>query len=283
MRNPPNHQTLPDGSRRSPGSARTAPRRREQRRGRPASLAMARLGSEGRTSGFPAPDKGCQMTVAFVLSGGASLGAVQVGMLQALFAHQIRPDAVIGTSAGAINASWIAGDPTSERLDDLADIWRALRRSHVFATGPVGLLGLLARRDGSSTPVPCFACSNVTSRSSASRTLPFRCMSWSPMCSRPRRAPLDRIGRHGGVGQRGDPRGVPPGANRRARLHRRWCRQQRRDLPCRRDRRQPHLRPADRMIVLAGTATGHRPGHGTARAHHPRAASTGRGRRPLPS
>ena len=94
------------------------------------------------------------MTVAFVLSGGASLGAVQVGMLRALFAHEIRPDAVIGTSAGAINASWIAGDPSGERLEDLADIWRSLRRSHVFPTGPIGLLGLLTRRDGLVDPRP---------------------------------------------------------------------------------------------------------------------------------
>jgi NTE family protein len=39
------------------------------------------------------------MPVAFVLSGGASLGAIQVGMLRALVERGIRPDLVVGTSA----------------------------------------------------------------------------------------------------------------------------------------------------------------------------------------
>ncbi len=41
------------------------------------------------------------MTVAFVLSGGASLGAVQVGMARALEEHDIRPDLIVGTSTSA--------------------------------------------------------------------------------------------------------------------------------------------------------------------------------------
>src|SRR5436305_1734843 len=49
------------------------------------------------------------MTTAFVLSGGGSLGAVQVGMLQALSDRGVRPDVLIGTSAGAINAAYVAG------------------------------------------------------------------------------------------------------------------------------------------------------------------------------
>ena len=45
------------------------------------------------------------MTTAFVLSGGASHGAVQVGMLRALADHGVRPDLVFGASAGALNAA----------------------------------------------------------------------------------------------------------------------------------------------------------------------------------
>jgi predicted acylesterase/phospholipase RssA len=41
--------------------------------------------------------------IAFVLSGGSSLGAVQVGMLQALLESGIRPDLLVGTSVGAID------------------------------------------------------------------------------------------------------------------------------------------------------------------------------------
>ena len=44
------------------------------------------------------------MTTAFVLSGGASLGSVQVGMALALDEADVAPDLIIGTSVGAINA-----------------------------------------------------------------------------------------------------------------------------------------------------------------------------------
>ena len=50
-----------------------------------------------------------------LLSGGGSLGAVQVGMLQALSERGISPDLLIGTSAGAVNAAFIAGRGTSRR------------------------------------------------------------------------------------------------------------------------------------------------------------------------
>ncbi len=39
-------------------------------------------------------------TTAFVLSGGARLGAVQVGMLRALYERGVAPDLVVGTSVG---------------------------------------------------------------------------------------------------------------------------------------------------------------------------------------
>lgn len=49
------------------------------------------------------------MTTAFVLAGGGSLGAIQVGMLQALAEVGMEPDLLVGTSAGALNAAWVAG------------------------------------------------------------------------------------------------------------------------------------------------------------------------------
>ena len=88
------------------------------------------------------------MTDAFVLSGGASHGAVQVGMLQALAAHGIRPDLVFGASVGALNAAWVAGDPKLEHVDDLAAIWTALRARDVFPLRLLtGLRGFLGRRN----------------------------------------------------------------------------------------------------------------------------------------
>lgn len=77
------------------------------------------------------------MLTAFVLSGGGSLGAVQVGMLQALSARGVEPDLLIGTSAGALNAGFVAGSGTSAAaLDELAGIWAGLRRRDVFPLLP---------------------------------------------------------------------------------------------------------------------------------------------------
>lgn len=79
---------------------------------------------------------------AFVLAGGGSLGAVQVGMLQALVSAGVRPDLLVGTSAGAVNAAWVAGHGTSaDSLDRLAELWTRVGRRDLF---PVSI-GALAR------------------------------------------------------------------------------------------------------------------------------------------
>ena len=75
----------------------------------------------------------------FALAGGANLGAVQVGMLSALLEAGIRPDAVIGTSVGALNAAYLATDPTPGGMERLADLWGSLRRREVF---PLSLRGM---------------------------------------------------------------------------------------------------------------------------------------------
>ena len=86
--------------------------------------------------------------VAFVLSGGAGLGAIQVGMLRALYERGIEPDLIVATSAGAINGAFIATRPqTVETVDALAEIWRHVRRGQVFPVNPLtGLLGFLGTR-----------------------------------------------------------------------------------------------------------------------------------------
>ncbi|HKP64428.1 MAG TPA: patatin-like phospholipase family protein [Polyangiales bacterium] len=88
------------------------------------------------------------MTVAFVLSGGGSLGAVQVGMLQALADHGIHPELIIGTSVGALNGVFLAAQSSREGLAILEGIWRSLRRSDVFPMGPLqGALGYYGLRN----------------------------------------------------------------------------------------------------------------------------------------
>jgi NTE family protein len=91
------------------------------------------------------------MPVAFVLSGGASLGAAQAGMLEALYERDIRPDLLVGTSVGAINAAFAASrPPTVQTAHELQRIWRGLSRGHVFPANPVTAgLGFLGLRDHS--------------------------------------------------------------------------------------------------------------------------------------
>ncbi len=54
-------------------------------------------------------------------------------MLQALTARGVEPDLLIGTSAGALNAAYVAGHGTNlSALDGLAALWTRLRRRDVF-------------------------------------------------------------------------------------------------------------------------------------------------------
>jgi NTE family protein len=87
--------------------------------------------------------------VAFVLSGGASLGAIQAGMLRGLYERGIKPDLIVGTSAGAMNGAFIASRPQNvATADALAAVWRDLKRGQVFPLNPLtGLLGFLGTRD----------------------------------------------------------------------------------------------------------------------------------------
>jgi NTE family protein len=85
---------------------------------------------------------------ALVLSGGGSLGAVQVGMLRALSGAGFTPDVVIGASVGALNGAFFACDPTPPGVERLADLWRSLRRKDIFPlTLMAGLTALLCGRD----------------------------------------------------------------------------------------------------------------------------------------
>ena len=94
-------------------------------------------------------------STAFVLAGGGSLGAVQVGMLKALSRKGIVPDFVVGASAGAINGAYYAADPDDAGITRLERIWRGLRRSDIFPLSLAGSLAwLLGRRDYLATPAP---------------------------------------------------------------------------------------------------------------------------------
>jgi hypothetical protein len=85
-------------------------------------------------------------STAFVLGGGGSLGAVQVGMMRALLEQAIGADLLVGSSVGAINAAYFAANPTLEGPSGLEAIWRHLKRSNILCLGWRGLFGFLGQR-----------------------------------------------------------------------------------------------------------------------------------------
>ncbi len=60
---------------------------------------------------------------------------MQVGALKALFERGIKPDLAVGTSAGALNATWIAYDPSSAGVQHLEETWRRLHDNDLFPGG----------------------------------------------------------------------------------------------------------------------------------------------------
>src|SRR5207302_7806423 len=139
------HRDKPQGLRDHVQHAARGWRRRRRRqdpdhpgdRGRPAA---ARGVMQGNGSG---PDR-----TAFVLTGGGSLGAVQVGMLYALLEAGVRPDLVVGSSVGALNGAYLAGHLSLDGVEDLAGLWESLKRTEIFPISPRRMVaGALRRRN----------------------------------------------------------------------------------------------------------------------------------------
>jgi NTE family protein len=70
--------------------------------------------------------------IGWSLSGGGNRGPIQVGAMRALFERKIYPDLLVGTSAGALNAAYIASDPTPEANERLAHMWLETRKEDLF-------------------------------------------------------------------------------------------------------------------------------------------------------
>ncbi|MCU1455275.1 MAG: Patatin [Acidimicrobiales bacterium] len=83
---------------------------------------------------------------AFVLSGGGNLGALQVGMLRALFERRIKPDVVLGCSVGALNGAAVAAEPSLAMVGRLQDLWQNLAEEDVMPAGLLPTTVQLARR-----------------------------------------------------------------------------------------------------------------------------------------
>ena len=67
--------------------------------------------------------------------------------MQSLAKHGVVADMVIGSSVGALNGAYYAGDPTLKGILHLAKIWRDLRRDDVFPVTWRTLVGFIWRRD----------------------------------------------------------------------------------------------------------------------------------------
>ncbi len=88
------------------------------------------------------------MTVAFAFSGGSNLGPMQAGTVVALLEAGIIPDLLVGTSVGALNATFLSTRPGVSGAQRLVDAWTALRRREVASFSPIDLLaGFFGLRD----------------------------------------------------------------------------------------------------------------------------------------
>ena len=88
------------------------------------------------------------MTTAVVMSGGANLGAVHVGMLKALIEHGVTPDLIVGTSVGALNGAYMSSRWNVEGVAALDRVWTGITRRNVFPARLIGgFLGFIGRRD----------------------------------------------------------------------------------------------------------------------------------------
>jgi NTE family protein len=103
---------------------------------------------------------------AFVFAGGGSFGAMQVGMLQALLDHEVTADFVVGSSVGAINSAYFAGDPTMNGVLRLEKLWKGIRRKDIFSVNWRTAVSFLRRND--------FLISSVGLRALIDMHLPYR-------------------------------------------------------------------------------------------------------------
>jgi NTE family protein len=82
--------------------------------------------------------------LAYVLPGGGALAAYQVGVLDALTAAGLRPDRLIGVSAGALNAALFAWASDLDGVRRIERIWAGVRRRDLLRVHPGRLALALA-------------------------------------------------------------------------------------------------------------------------------------------
>ena len=74
--------------------------------------------------------------LAYVLPGGGALAAYQVGVLDALTEAGLRPDRLIGVSAGAMNAAFYAWGADADGVRRLQHVWSTVKRRDLVRVQP---------------------------------------------------------------------------------------------------------------------------------------------------
>jgi NTE family protein len=93
--------------------------------------------------------------VAFVLPGGGSAGAVQIGILRSLIERGVYPDVLIGCSVGALNAASFALEPTLAQITRMEQVWAQLTTADVFGSGwHRAVARLVSRQNHLFSPAP---------------------------------------------------------------------------------------------------------------------------------
>jgi NTE family protein len=119
---------------------------------------------------------------AFVLGGGGVLGAAEVGMLQALFERDVRPDLIVGTSVGAINGAFVAADPAPSAVERLRGLWEELASERIFAGSVLSRMNTLVRTRThlhSREPLRDLLTAHLPVRTFAELQVPFQCVAAS--------------------------------------------------------------------------------------------------------
>lgn len=119
--------------------------------------------------------------VAFVLSGGGNLGAVQVGMLRALAEAGVVPDLIVGCSVGAINGAAFAAEPDLDGVERLDRIWRRIAEGEpdLMPSRRLPVLAQMARRGESlhdPNPLAELLDDELPTRTFSGLQVPFSCV-----------------------------------------------------------------------------------------------------------
>lgn len=81
----------------------------------------------------------------FVLSGGGNRGPLEVGAVRALLEAGIRPEMIVGSSAGALNGAMLACDPTVEGTQRMQRLWVRAGERRLIRASPIRSLAQLLR------------------------------------------------------------------------------------------------------------------------------------------